>query len=399
MENQTLTTVDQVFDLIDSCIPAPLESEPVPLDQALHRILREPVRAQEDHPPFDRSSIDGYLVHEDQPTATVRVLSTHGAGNPTPATPLVGSAIRIFTGASVPPRAALIMQEDVQTISDKEVKLLKKPNPSLIRRRGGHFLKGETIVPTFSQLSPGSLCLLASLGVVRPIVSRLPRIAHLVTGAELVDPAQSLAEGQIRDVNSTMIRALLTLCPSDLHFHARIGDTRKEFLLSIKEALNHTPDLILLSGASSVGEQDHSHSTLQELGFRSVVRQVGMRPGKPMILAQRGTTLAFGLPGNPLSHFVCFHLFVRRVLDRLSGRAPAELKLAELPPDVALKIDPRETWWPCRLSSAGTILTAHPLPWRDSSDLSCLSQTHALLRVPAGRKAGSPVEVLPTIPG
>lgn len=398
MENQALTTVDQVFDLIDSCISAPRESEHVPLDQALHRILREPVLAQEDHPPFHRSSIDGYLVHEDQPIATVRVLSTHYAGNPTPATPPVGSALRIFTGSSVPTRSALVMQEDVQSISDQEIQLLKKPTPSLIRLRGSHFLKGETIISASTPLSPGCLGLLASLGMVHPVVSRLPRVAHLVTGAELVDPSQFPQEGQIRDVNSIMIRSLLRLCPAELLYHTRIGDARKDFLLSIQEALRHRPDLILLSGASSVGDQDHSHAALIEIGFRSVVRQIAMRPGKPMILAQMGDTLALGLPGNPLSHFVCFHLFVRRILHRLSGHTPVPLLLAELPPDADWKIDSRETWWPCHLSANRAILTAHPLPWRDSSDLSCLSQANALIRIPAGRKAGSPVEVLPTIP-
>jgi molybdopterin molybdotransferase len=124
---------------------------------------------------------------------------------------------------------------------------------------------------------------------------------------------------------------------------------------------------------------------------------VAVRPGKPLILAQKGDTLAFGLPGNPLSHFVCFHVFVRRALNRWVNQPERPILHAELLPGTELKTDPRETWWPCHLSTRSSTLTASPLPWRDSSDLSCLAQANGLLRIPAGQEAGSPVEVLPTI--
>ena len=392
-----MTTVDQTFTLIDSLIPDPLESETIPLDQSLHRILRQTIHASDDQPPFDRSSIDGYLVHQDQEATMVRILTSHFPGSMAPPTPSLGTAFRIYTGSSVPSVAALIMQEDTQTLPDGTIKLLKKPSTSLIRPRGSHFRKGATLVAAPDQLQPGSLGLLASLGVTRLQVSRLPRVAHLVTGAELVDPSQSPAEGQIRDANSIMIRSLLTASPSDLFWQTRIGDDRKDFLQSLQKALKQQPDMILLSGASSVGDQDHTGSVLQELGFQIVVRQVNLRPGKPLIIAQKGSTLAFGLPGNPLSHFVCFHLFVRRALNRWGGLPPAPLLEAELLSESDVKSDPRETWWPGHLTALHQNLTAHPLPWRDSSDLSCLAKTNALLRIPTGRKAGSPVEVLPTM--
>jgi molybdopterin molybdotransferase len=108
--------------------------------------------------------------------------------------------------------------------------------------------------------------------------------------------------------------------------------------------------------------------------------------------------LAFGLPGNPLSHFVCFHLFVRRALLRMLGLTPTPFLSATLNPGATIKANPRETWWPCHLQSSQGSLTAQPLPWKDSSDLSCLALTNALLRVPAGQEARSPCEVLPTIP-
>jgi len=392
-----MNTVDQVLARIDSVIPRPLDPERIPLDQSLHRILRESIQATEDQPPFHRSSIDGYLTHPDQNPGKARLLPSRLPGEPISVLPSLGTALRIYTGSSLPSGAALIMQEDTRILPDQEIELLKKPSTSLVRHQGSHARKGDTLLDCPSLIQPGSLALLASFGITQPKVSRLPRVAHLVTGAELVDPSALPQTGKIRDTNSIMIRSLLLSYPANPVWHGRIGDDRKSFSQSLAKALLHKTDLVLLSGGSSVGDHDHTGSVLEELGFQILVRQVAVRPGKPLILAQKGDTLAFGLPGNPLSHFVCFHLFVRRALDRWVNQPKRPLLRAELLSGAELKTDPRETWWPCHLGNRNSTFTASPLPWRDSSDLSCLAQANGLLRIPAGQEAGSPVEVLPTI--
>jgi len=392
-----MNTVDQVLARIDSVIPHPLDPERIPLDQSLHRILRESIQATEDQPPFHRSSIDGYLTHPDQNPGKARLLPSRLPGEPISVLPSLGTALRIYTGSSLPSGAALIMQEDTRILPDQEIELLKKPSTSLVRHQGSHARKGDTLLDCPSLIQPGSLALLASFGITQPKVSRLPRVAHLVTGAELVDPSALPQTGKIRDTNSIMIRSLLLSYPANPVWHGRIGDDRRSFSQSLAKALLHKTDLVLLSGGSSVGDHDHTGSVLEELGFQILVRQVAVRPGKPLILAQKGDTLAFGLPGNPLSHFVCFHLFVRRALDRWVNQPKRPLLRAELLSGAELKTDPRETWWPCHLGNRNSTFTASPLPWRDSSDLSCLAQANGLLRIPAGQEAGSPVEVLPTI--
>ena len=400
MEDQTIhmTTVNQVFAQIDSLIPQPGETEAISLTQAMHRVLREPAMTSEDQPPFDRSSIDGYLVRADEPAKKVRLISTHSPGQSAPPLPPAGSTIRILTGSALPKHTGLIMQEDTRPAGADFIELLKKPDPTLIRLQGSHSRKGSILLPAPSLLQPGSITLLASLGITQPKVSRLPRVVHLVTGEELVDPNQNPAHGQIRDCNSILIRTLLTSFSATLVTQQRVGDDRKLFMQACRLSLATQPDILLLSGASSVGDHDHAGSVLEELGFTILLRQVSVRPGKPFILAQNNNTLAFGLPGNPLSHFVCFHLFVRRALLRLSGLPPPPFLSATLIPGVTITANPRETWWPCHLGSDEGSLTAQPLPWRDSSDLSSLAQTNGLLRVPAGQEARSPCEVLPTIP-
>ena len=392
-----MITVDQALAQIDSLIPQPLEAKSVPIENALHRVLREPAISPEDQPPIDRSSIDGYLVHPDQNKGRVRLFSTYPPGQPAPPLPPLGSAVRILTGSSLPAHGALIMQEDTLLTEPGFIELLKAPTSSLVRSKGSHSKKGDTLLSAPHLLQPGSISLLASLGMTQPKVSRLPRVAHLATGAELVDPDKKPALGQIRDSNSILIHSLLASYSADLVWQKRVGDTRELFTQSVEQCLNLQPDILLLSGASSVGDHDHAFSVLEELGFNILFRTVSVRPGKPLILAQKGSTLAFGLPGNPLSHFVCFHLFVRRALLRLFGLTPTPFLSATLLPGAPIKPDSRETWWPCHLQSTQGLLTAQPLPWRDSSDLSCLARTNALLRVHPGCEARSPSEVLPTI--
>jgi len=393
-----MIAVQEVMDLIDSLIPSPLGIEEIPLDQALHRILREPILAPEDHPPFHRSSIDGYLTHPGQHPGKVSLLRPIRPGEPVSILPSIGTAVRIHTGSSLPPEAALLMQEDVRILSDQEIELLQKPTPSLVRPRGSHFRKGDMVLPSPHRLEPGALALLASIGKNQVKVSRLPKVAHLVTGDELTDPSLSPQPGTIRDSNSILIHSLLRVHQATRVWHGRVADDRRGLREALGVALSSQPDLVLISGGSSVGDHDHTGTVLQDMGFKILVRQVAIRPGKPLILAQKGKVLAFGLPGNPLSHFVCFHLFIRRALDRWVAHPPRSLEQAELVPGTELKSNPRETWWPCHLASRHGVFTATPLAWHDSSDLSCLAQSNALLRIPAGQRAGSPVDVMSTLP-
>jgi len=392
-----MITVDQAFSQIDSLISHPLKIESIPLEQSLGRVLRETVTSPEDQPSYDRSSIDGYLLRPEEPLGKVRLLSPHSPALPTPQLPPLGSALRILTGSSLPPQAALVMQEDTTPAETGFLQILKQPDSLLIRPRGSHCKKGDTLLTAPSILQPGSISLLASLGITQPKVSRKPRVAHLATGAELVDPSLSPAEGKTRDSNSILIRSLLLSFCTDFVCQERVGDDRKLLTQSIEQSLASQPDILLISGGSSVGDHDHTFSVLQDLRFDILFRSVSIRPGKPLILAQKGNTLAFGIPGNPLSHFVCFHLFIRRTIHRLLGLSPSPFLEATLLSGATIKTDPRETWWPCHLQSSQGLLTAHALPWRDSSDLSCLTRANALLRIPSGCEARSPCEVLPTI--
>jgi molybdopterin molybdotransferase len=381
-----MLTVSEVWQRLDS-LAAPLATEPVALATASGRILRTAVTAPEDEPAFDRSAIDGYVVPLDTPAGTtLPVTGTIPVGQLAPAFPASPPdvALKLFTGSAVPAGPlGLVMHEDT-TASSSGITLQSAPSLTHIRRRASQARAGDLLLPSGTRLDPGALALLASVGAAHPIVTRRVRVAHLVTGGELVPPGATPAPGQIRDSNSTLLAALLAAHGSTkLVAHVRAGETHESVSNAFAGLLATSPDLLLISGGSSGGDHDHTARLFAEYDFTLAVNQVASRPGKPLLVATRATAsgpqIAFGLPGNPLAHFVCFHLFVARLLSRLLGTAPVPLVRVPLAPGAPLRPHPRETWWPATRTPDGYA----PLPWADSSDLTALARTHALLRVPS----------------
>jgi molybdopterin molybdotransferase len=244
-------------------------------------------------------------------------------------------------------------------------------------------------------LDAGKLALLASAGCTQPLVNPRLRVVHFTTGDEIVPPEQTPGPGQVRDSNSILIRSLLPKFSCDLE-QAHLPENFEQ----AKSAIGHRPsviensDLLLISGGASVGDKDFTRPLLEWLGFEIVFSQVNIRPGRPLIFGQNGARVAFGLPGNPLSHFVCFHLFVATALEKLTGSEPPKFSRGMLAAKLEEAPNPRETLWPARLDAAGL----HPLTWASSGDMTCMAETNALIRVPANcgsMATGTEVEFLP----
>jgi len=222
-------------------------------------------------------------------------------------------------------------------------------------------------------------------------------VAHFSTGDELVPPHQTPGPGQIRDSNSTLIRGLPQNIPCDLEQNHLTEDFETAWRQLNPGQLAQV-DLILVSGGASVGDKDFTRPLLERLGFEIVFGQVNVRPGKPLLFGVNGARAAFGLPGNPLSHFVCFHFAVALAVARMAGEsAPAFLRAP-----LAAKLDdepcPRETLWPARLEWNAGAPQLRPLVWASSGDLTCLPAANALIRVPANQGSlsqGAEVDFLP----
>ena len=375
----------------------PLDTERVALAEAAGRVLREAVWAAEDQPPFDRSSVDGYAVRCDDPATQFRIVGEIRAGDWKPRGLQIGEAVRIATGAALPcDDLKVVMKEDARTEGGTLTVLRRDPERN-IRFRGEDVRSGQELAGVGTVLRPGTLGLLASVGFAQPLVTRLPRVLHLATGNEIVSPDQAPGRGRIRDSNSTLVRAFLTqwgIAPEQ----RRAGEDEDAIQTAMTEGREQTADtdLLLISGGASVGEHDFTQRLLERLGFTIHVSRTKARPGKPLIVAQRGGTLAFGLPGNPLAHFVCLNLYVRAVLETWSGQRHLwSFQRGVLADDLPAGGHVRETFWPAHWEIQDGVATLRPLRWSSSGDLTALATANALIRVTEGAQTlarGSRVE-------
>jgi molybdopterin molybdotransferase len=223
------------------------------------------------------------------------------------------------------------------------------------------------------------------VGDANPLVGPRLRVVHFTTGDEIVPPDQKPKPGQIRDSNSFLIRGLLQNFPCDLE-QKHLPEDFKRAQLEIKnwKLKVENAGVLLVSGGASVGEKDFTRPLLETLGFEIIFNQINLRPGRPLIFGVNGSRVAFGLPGNPLSHFVCFHFAVATALARLAGGIPPGFLRGQL----AEKLDdtpcPRETLWPAKWEiSPDATARLHPLAWANSGNVACLASANALVRVPA----------------
>ena len=395
----TLKSLDEVLAEIRAyCQPRPAVR--APLAEALDRVLRETVCAPEDWPPFDRSTRDGYAILAGDPAETFSVMDTVHAGDWKPRRLEPGEAVRVATGAALPGSGLrVVMQEHAERRGD-QIRLRRRETAANISFCGEDFRAGAPLLPAGTTLNAGALALLATAGKTAPLVSPRLRVVHFTTGDELVPPDQTPKPGQIHDANSILIRGLLQTFSCDLEqAHLSEDFELAKSKIETRNSEIESADLLLISGGASVGEHDFTRAWLQQLGFEIVFSQVNLRPGRPLILGVNGPRVAFGLPGNPLSHFVCFHVAVATALAGLSGGTGPAFWRGQL----AAKLDdqpcPRETLWPAKLEwNPGGIPRLHPLAWANSGNVACLATANALVRVPPNQGSVEPFAEVAFLP-
>jgi molybdopterin molybdotransferase len=351
-----------------------------PLAAAAGAVLAEPVVSDGDYPSGDRSTMDGYVIRADEAPGSFRLTGEVPAGVVPDQSLGNGETMRIFTGALIPEGGGrVIMQEDTRREGDI-VHIDRFQENHFIRPRGSEAKTGDVVLPSGTVLGPAEVAILAQVGAVRPRVVRRPLIRHLATGNELVAPDQPPGPGQIRDTNSSLLAALLKGQDITLTDSTRVADDPS----SLTKIAEGNWDLLLVSGGASVGDYDFGAETLRRLGFTIHFDRVNLRPGKPLTFATRGTQAAFVIPGNPVSHFVCYHVAIRLAVELLAG-LPESWNVLTLPIDGGepVKPDPRETFWPARVSARDGGLVVAPVRWSTSGDTFSLAGTNALARVNA----------------
>lgn len=309
----------------------PVGTEQVPLDEALGRVLAEEARAQEPLPGFARSTVDGYAVRardtfgasESQP-ALLQLAGQVEMGE-TLARPVgPGETVQVPTGGALPPGAdAVVMFEHTGGAGSLlEVYRPVAPGEHAVRP-GEDFAAGETLLPAGHRLRPVDLGALASVGVIRLTVRRRPRVGIISTGDELVPAEEAPRPGQVRDVNSHVLAAMVTEAGGLPVPGGIVPDEREALAGRVAELLPRV-DLLLLSGGSSVGARDHALAVMSALGPPGViVHGLALKPGKPTVIGVSGRKAVFGLPGHPAAAAVVFRAVVRPALLALNGSPSA----------------------------------------------------------------------------
>jgi molybdopterin molybdotransferase len=372
-----------------------LAARTVPLNQARGKFAATEVRARVALPRFDNSAMDGYAVvasacGEGKPQ---RLIGEQPAGMDRRLRIESGEAIRVFTGAPIPSGAdAVVMQEDVRVEGSQIIVNTSVAPGEFIRRRGCDLSEGQKIIEAGARLRAQELALLASQGFAELEVGGEARVTIVSTGDELVAPGGQLAAGQIFDSNSVLLQALLEKCGATVARVQHCPDDAASIERAFRDAQQF--EALVILGGVSVGARDLVKPTLNAIGAQTDLWRVSVKPGKPFLFGRAGQCAIFGLPGNPVSAFVTFLLFVRPALLRMMGARDDQLRLPQTTAILADELSndgDRPHYFRGQFADGKFTQIGR----QESHALYGLSRANALLRVAAGqtlpRNASAPV--------
>ncbi|MFO0959443.1 MAG: gephyrin-like molybdotransferase Glp [Isosphaeraceae bacterium] len=395
----------------------PLPPVDVAIDEAAGLVLAEPVTADGDSPPFDKALVDGFAVRSADGASPRTMIGEILAGQWPPGPVGPGEAIRIMTGAPMPPGAdAVVMLEKAGRLDDDRVRIDEAPRPGQHRMiQGREYRSGEILLSAGSRLGAASIGVCASAGRLEVKAIPRPCLAIVTTGDEVVPPGTRPAPGQIRDSNGPMLRAVARSAGAEVRTgQPPARDEPGPLRASLRRALEPGPDapdgadMLVISGGVSAGVRDLVPGILEELGIRPVFHKVRMKPGKPLWFGvgpdrgNRPPALVFGLPGNPVSGLVGMLAFVLPAVRVLAAVGMADAGLpcvpARLAGDFRHRGD-RPTFHPASGVGSDTPgLWAAPIEWAGSPDLRAVTRADGFLWFPAGDRDWKAGEILPFLP-
>jgi molybdenum cofactor synthesis domain-containing protein len=382
--------LDRAMEIIRS-VPASGQVEPVALEHALGRVLARDVISPIDSPPFDRSTMDGFAVGDDSPQ--LAIVDTVAAGDVPARTVGRGECARIMTGAMLPTGTVRVIRWEFVQEESGSIHVQTPEQGDNVLRKGSSLRAGQPVLKK-GVIRSQDVGVLAGSGIDRVTVAVPPRAAVLCTGPEIIGAGAPLGPGQVYDSNGPQLCAQLASmrCPGS----ARTGVDDVPALLSaaIEETLSRC-DVLILTGGVSVGAFDYVPGCLRDMGAEILFHGVAVKPGKPALFARRAGQYIFGLPGNPVSAFVIFELFVKPFLYRRMGIdwTPAVYQ-GRLARAITRMDSDRTEFLPVRVRQG----TVEAVAYHGSAHVNALAEADGLIRIEAGLhglQEGTQVDVRP----
>lgn len=321
MHMKQMITVQEARDLIfQSC--SRLAEVCLPLTEAGGLTLATAVVAPVDIPAYPQSGMDGYAFFYENGHINYTLMGEVAAGSSQSRQLQPGEAVRIFTGAPVPPGANTVLMQEKAALNNGMLTILDdKLQPGAnVRPKGSEIMAGHEALPAGTKLTPAAIGFLAGIGIAQVNVFPLPRVAVLVTGNELCSPGSPLGYGQVYEANSFALKAALADFGIKPAFTGMAGDDPEALQLLLNKALQQS-DIVLMTGGVSVGDYDFTTAAFDQCGVKKIFHKIKQKPGKPMLFGTKGNQLVFGLPGNPASVLTCYYQYVLPALRLLSGNS------------------------------------------------------------------------------
>jgi molybdopterin molybdotransferase len=325
-ERENMISVQEAIDIIQKNLPE-LKAGEISLEQSINHVLAQDVQAPRSSPPFTNSAMDGFAVRwvdvevvKDGIPKSLEIAGESQAGIPFEGSVNPNHAIRISTGAMLPEGTDTIIPiEDCQVTGENVLVKAVNKKAQHVRFSGEEFEKGETILKKGTDIHAPQLALLASVGISKVFIYHPPKISLNVTGTELVPHDQSAKAFQIHDSNSLMLAAAVKQSGGIVNTINHVKDDLQKTIAAIHNSVNNN-QIILFSGGVSVGPHDHVKTAAEKAGFKPLFWKVLQKPGKPLFYARKNNCLLIGLPGNPVSAFMCYLYYVHPLVQALQGK-------------------------------------------------------------------------------
>ena len=386
-----MISVQQAKTILNNNIP-PSKTIELPLLEALNFCLAKDVISEINMPPFRQSAMDGYALNLND-SFNYQLIGEIKAGDSHKFELKPGEAVKIFTGAAVPDSANAVMQIEKTTVSNEILELKESiPLETNIRPLGEQIKKNEIALAKGSILNAAAIGFLAGLGITTVSVYRKPSVGILVTGNELVKPGNALELGQIYESNAIMLHAALLDSGFNNCTSYHVDDDFKNTKNSIEKALQEN-DILLISGGISVGDYDFVEEALKSLEVETLFYKVNQKPGKPLLVGKKGDQLIFALPGNPAASLTCFYIYVKPILDQISGLSKVESSVLQKELTHGFTVNnTRSQFLKAKIFNNAVSVLSH----QQSSMLNTFALSNCLVHLPEGNyelKKGSKVDI------